>query len=59
VMGPGAVVEVLGSGLPVAPPPRAEPDRGAAAAGAAGLDGPAGVAPGKGSRTRRALVVPG
>src|SRR5262249_3522057 len=39
MVGPRPVVEALGAGLPIAMPPLAEPDLGAADGGADGLDG--------------------
>src|SRR5262249_21780258 len=51
VVGPGQVVEAVGTGLQVAAPPLAEPDFGAADGGEDGLDGSAFGAQGNSSLT--------
>src|SRR5262249_52893538 len=59
VVGPGQVVQALGSGLQVASPPLLEPGLGAAQRRADLLDGPAGEAETDGALTRREFVVHG
>jgi hypothetical protein len=59
LVGPCPVVEAVGSSVQVAAPPLVEPDLGAAAGGADGLDGPAGAAQGTSALTSGKFVVPG
>ena len=59
VIGPGQVVEPLGTGLEVAAPPLVEPNPGSTDGGANGLDGAPSEAQGNGTMTSGQFVVHG